>query len=326
MYRTWRHKEMKGKHVKFRHISAVKNKDLKIIHQLIDEKFRLPVASSVFSYRSGESSASCATRHVGCFALFKLDIKDFFPSITRSMIEFMYRGYLEQLSSYGTYLTPYRIKDLARMISIVCTRSDTRKVNVTETVLPIGIVPASSISNYVLYDYDRGMEAVAKKYKLIYSRYSDNVFISARKKHIPREIQLLAKRRINEFTMDGETHPFRCNDFKERYSPIWRHQRVLGAVVNEKMNISRRRESWLRSALNHAFHDLEKLLQDIEEGKITRAPATKRLQELIAKSRTVHGDMSYTKLVAPGKYRKYLSKHQAVRMMLDETKTMVEDM
>lgn len=324
-YTTWKKREQKGKHVKFRHISAVKSPKLKEIHQYIDKYFRLPAANSVYSYKTGESSATCAKRHVNCFALFKLDIKDFFPSITRSDIEYMYADYLCRLAPYGKKISERRMRELARLIAIVCTRSDTRKTNTVQPVLPIGIVPASTISNYALYDYDKGMEGVAKKNGLVYSRYSDNVFISSKKKHIPKELQALAKKRINEYSIDGQTMPFRCNDHKERYSPTWRHQRVLGAVVNEKMNIPRRRESWLRSALNHMYKDTDALITGIESKTLRKPAAKKKLVDLMLRLRVIHGDMSYTHLVAPGKYQKYLSKHQIIRMMVDEAKEMLED-
>ena len=324
-YKTWKKREQKGKHVKFRHISAVKVWNLKKLHLNIDQYFRLPVASTVFSYRTGQSSATCAERHVGCFALYKLDIKDFFPSITRSDIESLYVTYFGKLQQYSKKISSRRMNELARMISIICTRSDTRKINTAEPVLPIGIVPASTISNYALYVYVKAMEKMALKHNLFFSRYSDNVFISSKKKHIDREIQEEVKRRLNEYTITGDTQPFKCNDSKERYSPTWRHQRVLGAVVNRKMNIPKRRESWLRSAMHHLYLDADALLDSLENNSIKPAMAKKKVADLVQRLRVIHGDMSYTNLVAPQKYEKYLSMHQTLRIMVDEAKEIVED-
>lgn len=328
-YRLWKKKERKGKYVKTRHVhirddSTPEGRCLINFHRDLAVWSTLPSSDAVYSYKKGVSPRDCALPHVGCFALFKLDIKDFFPSITRTIIEDMYHEFYDDIFHAPPsfpFLEPTvaKVRKMARHTAILCTRSDSYGKVTDDAVLPIGIEPASVISNAVLYEFDEYMKT---RPDLTYTRFSDNLFISSPNGHIPRSVQDEIIDRIHEFEIAG-VKPFRINSSKRRYSPYWRHQRVLSMVINEKVNIPKVSESWLRSALNHLYYDAEDLIAQVQT--ITTEQEFERFVEsfnaLYRKYERVMGMVSYTAGVNRAKYGKYVSQTTAIRILIDQLKT-----
>lgn len=309
-YKVWIKHEKKAGKIKKRHIAAVKDETLKLIHTIIYEDFKLPVHSNVFSYKTGTSTVDCARRHVGYFSLFKMDIVDFFPSTRRSFIEDLYTQFLLN------FFSEKKARTLGRFISILCSKSDSRKVIRNEAVLPIGIAPASNISNAVLLPLDILLSERCQKEGYVYSRYSDNLYISAGE-HIPREFQTEIRQMMEQFTLSS-LQPYKSNRSKERYCARWRQQRVLGIVVNEVVNLPRGREKWIRSALNHLFQDARDL--DSRFATLDKKQRSTSLMRLSRKLRKVGGMLSYTNAVRSDKYLHYSSALNASRILIEDMK------
>ena len=319
-YKKWFKTTRKGRRFKRRAMAMVEDKGLKMLHKDIHSFLRFPYHPSVYSYESGRSAADCAKPHTNKYAVFGLDIKRFFPSFTRSVIEKGYQDLLYYVNSVHKKRDkiPTDFLDImACDLAAVCTASSLEYPDLEEAVLPIGIEPAVTISNGLPIELDIQLTEFCAGKKLSYSRYSDNIFLSRTTGHIPREIQDEVKKIISNFELFG-SKLFKINDSKERYIPYWRQQKILGAVVNEKVNVPRSREIWLRSALNHLYYDCEKFIDDIKNIRLTEREATIQSRRILRTYRRTFGNHSYFRAINTEKHLKYSTAAIAVKILVDE--------
>lgn len=325
-YTTWRRKERKGTTssgrpiFKFRPMAMAANADIKRLHYSIYKNIKLPVSTYVYSYAEGISPKDCAEPHVGKFAVMGIDISRFFPSITRTIIEHIYRDYIKAQNPRKGGLGKDELKSIPKIISMVCSIKDQEEINKEEAVLPIGIEPSTVISNSVPFELDKKLYAMTRREQVRYTRFSDNMFFSMENGHIPRELQKDIYQAIESFTIAGCT-PFKMNKRKTRYSPFWRQQRVLGVVVNEKLNIPSYKERYARSALNHLYWDMKDLHDKASE--IGRKNVEKIMEQLTKRSRVVFGAFSYFSAVNRKKSLKYSTQITSVKILMDRIKAMI---
>jgi hypothetical protein len=319
-YKKWFKTTRKGKSFKKRPMAMVEDKGLKILHKNIHQYLRFPYHPNVYSYESGRSAADCARPHTNKYAVFGIDIKGFFPSFTRSIIEKGYQDllyYMNSVQKKSDKLPTDFLDILACDLAAICTTSSLEYPDLEEAVLPIGIEPAVTISNGLPIELDIALTEFCKGKKLSYSRYSDNIFLSRTTGHIPRDIQDEVKKIVSDFELYG-TKIFKINDSKERYIPYWRQQRILGAVVNEKVNVPKSREIWLRSALNHLYYDCEKFIDDIKNIRLTEREAGIQSKRLVRTYRKTFGNHSYFRAINAEKHMKYSTAAIAVKILIDE--------
>jgi phosphosulfolactate phosphohydrolase-like enzyme len=211
----------------------------------------------------------------------------------------------------------------ASVISMVCTVFD-KELNDTVPILPIGTVISPNISNFVLLPVDKQLHSLCEENNYEYGRYSDNIFISSKGGHISTIFKDGVLKIINEFKIN-DIIPFVVNKDKTKYMPYWKHQRVLGIVVNKKTNISKRREMWFRSAINHLFERVYKLLCDVEKECPNIIEARRELGRLRKQSKVVFGNLSYIKSVNVEKYEKYYTEYTICRLSMKRIHTILED-
>jgi RNA-directed DNA polymerase len=124
----------------------------------------LPVRRDVvFSYRKGVSAYDAVIKHAGSKHFFVCDIADFFPSISRDRIR--------RTIVAGGNSTP--ILDIDQWVDRVL---DLVSV---EDALPLGFSTSPSISNSALLPLDDAIQRHCVAHDLIYTRYSDDIVVSA---------------------------------------------------------------------------------------------------------------------------------------------------
>ena len=124
--------------------------------------------------------------HINSQQILKIDLKDFFPSISinRIISIFYNQGYNKKVSYY-----------LARLCSF-------------EDVLPQGAPTSPALSNIVCYKMDKRIYRLCKKFNLNYTRYADDLTISG--VAIPKKIFDYIKEII-------EDSGFELNDSKTKF-------------------------------------------------------------------------------------------------------------
>ena len=104
-----------------------------------------------------------------------------------------------------------------------------------EGKLPQGAPSSPIITNMICNIFDMRLLRLAKKYKLDYTRYADDLSFSTNdKKFVDFEKQF-----FEELTQEINRAGFSINDKKTRVQYKDSHQEVTGIVVNKKLNVDR---------------------------------------------------------------------------------------
>jgi RNA-directed DNA polymerase len=175
----------------YRFIHAV-NGDLLYIQKFINEEIlqNVPLHSCSYAFSREGGIRKCANMHLGCRWLLKFDLQDFFTSINETKIfkVFSDLGYSALLSF-----------ELARLCTTLHLprnqRSYLEKKSVSsfskdETSLPyfpqplLGVLPQGAptspmLSNLVAYNLDQALNAYARRLGFVYTRYADDLTLSA---------------------------------------------------------------------------------------------------------------------------------------------------
>lgn len=137
--------------------------------------FRFESNSSAYAYVKGKNAIDHARIHVNGDELLKLDIKDFFPSISRQMV-------FEALQRNGAKA------DVCFYISLLC---------ILNCGLPQGACTSPTLSNLVFSPIDVRLTGLASFFGLKYSRYADDLAFSG--DVIPRDLASLVGEILLEY-------------------------------------------------------------------------------------------------------------------------------
>ena len=177
--------------------------------------------------------------HVGQDEILKIDLKDFFPSISFNRIIYFFRsiGYANNVSYY-----------LARL----CTYSD---------YLPQGAPTSPILSNIIARKLDNRLFKLSQNFGLKYSRYADDIVFSGRK------IPVKFIEYINAIIHD---EGFEINNKKTKLYRNGNKKIITGIVVDsETIKIPREYKRELKQTLNYVLkygfdsHVSKKKIRDI---------------------------------------------------------------
>jgi retron-type reverse transcriptase len=198
-----------------------------ILEHVLD---RLSLSDHAHGFRSGRSIVSNARPHVGAAIVVNADLRDFFPTVTYRRVKGLFRklGYAEEV---------------ATLLALLCTEPQTVETELdgvtyyvakSERRLPQGAPTSPAITNLLCRKLDRRLGAFAAKHGLTYTRYADDLTISARDKDAKVGAILAVLHKVAK--AEGfAVHPDKVN-VKRRGG----QQEVTGIVVNERMGIDRR--------------------------------------------------------------------------------------
>lgn len=210
---------------------------------------RLLVHGAAHGFVAGRSIASNASQHVNSRIVVKMDIKDFFPTISWKRV----RGVFRQAGYQG---------HIATLLALLCTEAPRTVVEhqgkkmyvaLGERCLPQGAPTSPALSNVLCLTLDRRMTGVAKKLGWRYSRYADDLAFSqpisnSKKAEEPQLTSLLGsvQRIVND---EG----FALNRQKTHIVRHGAQQEVTGLVVNGKglPRVSRQLKRQMRAAIHN---------------------------------------------------------------------------
>lgn len=189
----------------------------------------------VHGYVKSRSIKSNAMVHRGRRIVINIDLKDFFKTINFGRVR-------------GLFLkAPFNFNDIvATTIAQICCY---------DGVLPQGSPASPIISNYVCRRLDSELLMFARKHKMNYSRYADDITFSTNKKCLFPEFGEI---KDNQFLMSEglkaiiENNGFVINESKTRYALRNNRQDVTGLIVNDKVNVPRKYVKRIRAML-HAW-------------------------------------------------------------------------
>ena len=228
----------------------------------------------VHGYVHNRSFKSNAENHVGRRWLLRIDLKDFFPSITFPRI-------------YGLFKSaPFTFSnEVAAALGKLCTYWD---------ILPQGAPTSPILSNMICFKLDRMLMSIASAHECTYTRYCDDMIFSG--KHGPQSIptaivDVMGSSEVygihekpvigHEVEMAIKQNHFTINSAKTRIAHRNQRQMATGLVVNNKVNVKR---SYVRSIRNvlHVWreYDEESALNSLLEYRKRYIPPGKDTPDL----------------------------------------------
>ncbi|TCS94878.1 reverse transcriptase domain-containing protein [Hazenella coriacea] len=206
---------------------------------------QIQVHSAAYGFVPQINTVDNAKQHVNQAAVIKMDLKDFFPSITFWRVRGLFHsfGYSEAIST---------------LFACLCTEPPRKEasfngkiyhVALGERQLPQGACTSPSITNILCRRLDERLTGLAQTNGFIYTRYADDLTFSCQESSLSKIGTLLNSVR-NIVKFEG----FTVNEEKTRVLRASRRQRVTGIVVNEKPNLTRQDLRRFRALL----HNVEK--------------------------------------------------------------------
>jgi retron-type reverse transcriptase len=223
-------------------ILAPKRELKRLQRKVLDDLLaRVPVAPAAHGFVRGRSILTNARPHAERAAVLRLDLKDFFPSITAPRVRglFIALGY------------PFSV---AAALALLCTeyerepfeRDGTRHyVSVGPRHLVQGAPTSPALANLAAWRLDRRLAGLAGRHGVTYTRYADDLTFSSDDPEAIRAVRVVAKRII------AEEH-FALNTAKTHLAERSARQVVTGLVVNDGAAAPRELRRRLRAILHNA--------------------------------------------------------------------------
>lgn len=214
-----------------------------ILKLIICDKYR--PRKSVHGFVKNRSILTNAKEHLRKRYILNIDLKNFYKSITFPRVRGMFIAkpfnYSPEISTILAQLCTYK-KDMSKDLPFI----------------PLGAPTSPCIANIIASKLDKDLLQLARKYKVTYTRYADDITFSTTRKEFPAEIAYFTG--CNP--VSGEVFPsekllksiksngFALNDSKTRMSISGRRHEVTGLVVNEFPNVKRDFIKSIRGMLN----------------------------------------------------------------------------
>ncbi|WP_437613037.1 reverse transcriptase family protein [Sorangium sp. So ce834] len=142
---------------------------------------RLPVHAAAHGFLASRSIVTNAAAHAGADTIVKIDIKDFFPTITWRRV----RGLLRKAGVAEGPATLVALLATEAPREVVQFRGQTLHVATGPRVLPQGAPSSPAITNAICLRLDRRVSGLARKLGFRYTRYADDLTFSFRAPEAP---------------------------------------------------------------------------------------------------------------------------------------------
>lgn len=207
---------------------------------------KVPVHSAAHGFVPGRSTVTNAAEHVGRDVLLNCDLTDFFPTVTFPRVRGIFAGL-----GYSPAV--------ATILALLCTECPRREVDYAgkrlhvamgPRALPQGACTSPALSNLVARRLDARLSGLARRMGWTYTRYADDLSLSAEGEQAARVGYVLA--RVRHIAAD---EGFAVNETKTRVLRPHTRQEVTGIVVNERAGVPRRVVRRIRAILANARHE-----------------------------------------------------------------------
>jgi RNA-directed DNA polymerase len=220
-----------------------------ILHEILD---RIPPHDAAHGFVRGRSAVSHAAQHARRPTVVRLDLEDFFASVTAARVYGIFRtaGYPEAVAHTLTALSttvvpriewealPAPAPELARRHSRLGRRLATPH-------LPQGAPTSPALASLAANGLDRRLAALAPTLLAGYSRYADDLTFSG-------PADLPARTLIRVTAEIARDEGFSVSPAKTRVRRAHERQLVCGVVVNAGTNVPRQEYDRLRALLHDA--------------------------------------------------------------------------
>jgi hypothetical protein len=233
-------------------IEAPKPRLKQIQNQILTEILeKIPVHPAAHGFRRGRSIRTFAAPHVGQRVVLRMDLRDFFPSISAPRVQAMFRtaGYPESvanlLGGLCTNATPRSIW-VGRQIDPI-RMAEARHLHAWPH-LPQGAPTSPALANICAHRVDCRLTGLAEACGAVYTRYADDLAFSGGER-FERCVDRFAIRAAAILLEEG----FAANHRKTRIMRRGVRQYLAGIVTNEHLNVIRRDFDSLKAILTNCI-------------------------------------------------------------------------
>lgn len=192
----------------------------------------LPVHSASMAYKTGVSIKKNAHKHLHSRYLLKLDLLNFFNSITPELFWQEWKYFFEAPDS-----------EEKKHIQNLLFWAPQRTLN-SHLVLSIGAPSSPSLSNFIMYRFDELLHKHCKKLNITYTRYADDLTFSTNTRYalfsIPEQISML----LNELFAGQLNINKRKTVFTSKAHR--RHVTGIGLSSQDKLSLGRAKKRYLK--------------------------------------------------------------------------------
>jgi retron-type reverse transcriptase len=223
-----------------------------VLHQILDH---VPPHDAAHGFTRGRSVLTHAARHTGQAGVLRMDLRDFFATISARRVFGIFRtvGYSRPVAHALTGLCTNTTAQMAwaalpgpRDPALVQQRFWLGRQLATPH-LPQGAPTSPALANLAAFGMDRRLTGLAAAFDLIYSRYADDLTFSG-----PGLTGRRSRTVAGMVARIARAEGFTINPAKSNLRTAARRQTVTGVVVNERLNVTRGEYDRLRATLHRA--------------------------------------------------------------------------
>jgi RNA-directed DNA polymerase len=258
--RHYHYRPLRKRDGQVRLIEAPKPRLKEIQRQILSEILDpIPLHAAAHGFRHARSIKTFAAPHVGKQVVLRLDLREFFPSISRARIQALFctAGYPETVASLLAGLCTNRApEDIWEEASTLHEGPHGPGIRSRYALphLPQGAPTSPALANLAAYRLDCRLTGLAQSAGAVYTRYADDLAFSG-----GEEFQRVVKRFALHVCAAAIEEGFAVHHRKTR---IMRHgvrQRLAGIVVNDRLNVMRadydRLKATLTNCIRHGVTD-----------------------------------------------------------------------
>ncbi|MCD1598535.1 retron St85 family RNA-directed DNA polymerase [Rheinheimera aquimaris] len=196
------------------------------------------IHSNAAAYRLGKGVKENALSHINSNYLLKIDLEEFFNSITPNMLFKTLRQQHMDLSDIDKYV-----------VEQVFFWNRSRRKN-GRLILSVGAPSSPFISNLIMSKFDNDISMICDRKGVSYTRYADDMTFSTKERDVIFSI-LADVRRVLKNNFGNKMN---VNELKTVFSSKAHNRRVTGVTLtnDNKISIGRERKRYI-SALTHKF-------------------------------------------------------------------------
>ena len=232
--------------------SMLKAAQRRVLRGVLDA---IPAHDAAHGFVAGRSARSHAATHTGAGLVLRLDLEDFFASVTAGRVFGIFRtaGYAEGVAHALTALCT-NVLPRARWAALP-RPSEGRLIaahwrlgrRLATPHLPQGAPTSPALATLAAFTLDRRLTGLAETFGARYTRYADDLAFSGDAALGRRATRLAGL--VAEIARD---EGFLLNPAKTRVMPRSGRQQLCGVVVNEHPNVPRREYDLLKAILHDA--------------------------------------------------------------------------
>ncbi|RCR57137.1 retron St85 family RNA-directed DNA polymerase [Vibrio harveyi] len=218
---------------------AQPSKELKEYQRKYLELQQLPIHEAAMAYREGISIKQNAIAHKNNPYLLKLDLENFFNSISNSLFWKVWKS-----------IKPLPSRQDQRALEQLLFWCPSKTTG-GSLVLSIGAPSSPLVSNFFMYHFDFDISEICRKKGITYTRYADDLTFSTKNKEILFELPQIVKEHLEEYFENS----IKINKKKTRFSSKAHNRHVTGITLNNdgKLSLGRKRKRYIK----HLVHQVQ---------------------------------------------------------------------